>query len=115
LTYITELRNKRVAHSDDDIINRPFNLKLFDEDELQSITDDLDVTVDVLNIISKVKDNTILGFPHQSTGCSQTRNFINYTAIARAFYDKNMMLAYQQGYQANQHKIVPKGDDSAAM
>lgn len=112
LLNITQLRNKRVAHSDDDDINRPFKLKLFDQDELQGITDNLDVAIDVLNIISKQEDGTILEFPHQSTGSSQTRNFIHYTAIAKAFYDKNMILAYRQGYQVYQHKIVTTEDHS---
>lgn len=112
LLNITQLRNKRVAHSDDDDINRPFNLKLFDQDELQGITDDLDVAIDVLNIISRQEDDKILGFPHQSTGSSQTRNFIHYSAIAKAFHDKNMTLAYKQGFQAFQQKVVTTEDHS---
>ena len=115
LKAIKRIRNKKVAHSDDDDLNKPFNIRVFSLEEIDIIVGDLDTAINVLNIISKQEDDTVLGFPHQSTGSSQTRNFIHYTAIARAFHDKNMMLAYQQGFQAIQQKIVPKGDDSAAM
>jgi len=108
LKAIRRLRNKKVAHSDKDDLNIPCNIRVFNEDEIETISKDLDTAINVFNIISKLGDFTIVEFPHQSRGSNQTKNFIQYTAIARAFHDKNTDLAYKQGFQAWQQKIVSK-------
>jgi hypothetical protein len=108
LKAIKRLRNKKVAHSDKDDLNIPNNVRVFNEDEIEIISQDLDTAINVFNILSKLGDVTIVEFPHQSSGSNQTRNFIHYTAIARAFHDKNTELAYKQGFQACQQKIVSK-------
>jgi hypothetical protein len=107
LKQLKKLRNKTIAHSDYDPLNRPFNIRALVQTEIEVIAQDLDNAIEVFNLIAKQKDLTVLGFPHQSTGSSQTKNFIHTAAIARSFYDKNMSLAYKQGFHLWQQKIVP--------
>lgn len=106
LNLIINLRNKRFAHSDADILNKPFNIRSFSEKELEEIAANLDAGIAALSMIAQKEDDTVLGFPHQLTGSSQTRNFIHTAAITRAFHEKNWNLAYSQGFQVLQQKIV---------
>ena len=108
-----KLRNKRVAHSDEDLINLPFKIRCFSIEELEVIAKDLDAAIDTLSIISQKEDYTVLGFPHQLTGSSQTRTFIHMAAIAESFIYKNINLAYAQGYHLHQQRIVTPNSESS--
>lgn len=106
LNLMINLRNKRFAHSDADIINKPFKIRPFSEKELEKITADLDAGICAFSMIAQKEDDTVLGFPHQLNGSSQTRNFIHTAAITRAFHEKNSKLAHSQGFHVTQQKIV---------
>jgi hypothetical protein len=112
LSLILDLRNKRFAHSDQDLINKPFNIRSFSTKELESIATDLDAAIDILYVVSQQEDYAVVGFPHQFTGSNQTRTFIHTAAIAESFIYKNINLAYAQGYQLHQQKIVSPTSDS---
>ncbi len=112
LSLILDLRNKRFAHSDEDLINQPFNIRSFSTKELESMATDLDAAIDILSIVSQQEDYTVLDFPHQTTGSSHTRTFIHTAAIAESFIYKNINLAYAQGYHLYQQKIVSPTTDS---
>jgi hypothetical protein len=106
LFNIKELRNKRFAHSDVHALNKPFNIKAFTENELNQLGSHLNTAINIFNEIHKCALGSDLSFPHQSSGFSPTRSFIHEASIAMAFYQKNMTLAFQQGFQLSQQRIL---------
>jgi hypothetical protein len=95
---IKKLRDKRFAHSDSHELNKPFNIKVFTEDEQTELALQMNTAINLFNAIHKCAVGSDLNFPHHSTNFSQTRSFIHEASIALVFYYKNQSLAYNQGF-----------------
>jgi hypothetical protein len=106
LAEIILRRNKSFAHSDIYDSNTPFKITVFTEHELDRIAVHLDLAIYLLNSIHKRVADSDLILPEQFAAHSLTRSFIYEASIAMAFYRKNMPLAYQQGFQMYQQRIV---------
>ncbi|MGE8430260.1 MAG: hypothetical protein ACN6O7_20440 [Sphingobacterium sp.] len=91
---VKTFRDTRFSHMDGERTN-PFNVPFFEDIHLKELKNVLLIIKNIVNNCTRVDDNEIV----YNDEDDRTNNFISYHAKYKEFYNKNVALAIEQGFE----------------